>query len=58
VKLAGVGGQVICAEDEGHRGEGALGGEKVFDEDLDGNGCGGRAIVAVFLRLVVWAAST
>ena len=37
VQLSSVGGQVVGAEDEGHGGEGALGGEEVFDEGLDGD---------------------
>lgn len=55
VELAGMACQVVGAEDEGHGGEGTLGGEKVFDEDFDRDGCGGRDILAMLLKLVVWA---
>lgn len=57
MELAGVGGQVVCAEDEGHGGEGSLGGEEVLDEDFDGNGCDGGFIMAMLLKLVVGTGS-
>lgn len=55
MKLAGVGREVVCAEDEGHGGEGSLGGEEVLDEDFDGNGCDGGCIMGMLFELVVGA---
>lgn len=56
VQLAGVGGEAVCVQDEGHGGQGAFGVEEVLDESLDGDGVGdsiGDFIVDGIVILVV-----
>lgn len=46
-----MGGQVVCAEDQRHGRQRALGGEEVFDESLNGDGGGNGIVVGAAIVL-------
>lgn len=55
VKLVGVGGEAVGVQDEGHRGQRALGGEEVLDEGLDWNRVGDGMVIVIVLAMVIEA---